>query len=129
MAQIETATPEQLEAFTYSTCRTIESMGKQLQEARAERDQARRWAAAWKQAAKYERWSSKAMTALAKSQCEENERLQAALGEAQMTERARCLNIISGYVLRTRVKPHGAVGQALDFIMAEMKGADHDAHS
>ena len=52
----------------------------------------------------------------------ENARLREALGEAQMGERARCLNIIASYVMRTRVKPHGAVGQALDFIIHEMKG-------
>ena len=55
-------------------------------------------------------------------QAAEIERLRGALEEATAMERARCLNVISSFVLRARVKPHGAVGQALDFIMREMKG-------
>ena len=56
----------------------------------------------------------------------ENDRLREALGQVQMQERARCLNLINSYVLRTRVKPHGAVGLALAAVANMMKGADDD---
>ena len=99
-----------------------EQVCQQLQDARA-------WAALWKRAARGYRanylWGKKRLAeALAENerQAAEIERLREALEEATAMERARCLNVISSFVLRARVKPHGAVGQALDFIMREMKG-------
>jgi len=53
-------------------------------------------------------------------------KLREALEQAQMQERARCLNLINSYVLRTRVKPQGAVGLALAAVANMMKGADDD---
>ena len=51
--------------------------------------------------------------------------LQEALAEAQMQERARCLNVINSYAMHTQVRPHGAVGQALAAIINTIKGADN----
>ena len=56
----------------------------------------------------------------------EIERLRGALEQAQMQERARCLNVINSYVLSTQVKPHGAVGLALAAVAGMIKGSADD---
>ena len=89
----------------HTLCSTIEALGQELQEAHATID-------------------LMAQTALDREQ--EIARLREELADATMAERARCLNVISGYVLKSRVKPFGAVGQALAFVMDEMKGSDND---
>ncbi len=61
-----------------------------------------------------------------KDQDAEIRQLREARDDAKMAERARCLNVIASYAVRTKVKPHGAVGQALAFVLQEMKGSDHE---
>ena len=61
-----TAEPKHLEHFTYTTCSEIDRLNLDLQRVKAERDQARAWAAAWKRAAKNNRFRRRAWMALAK---------------------------------------------------------------
>ena len=124
-----------------------ESLSQQLQDARAEnarlRDDckrlvgwlhdARAWARAWKESARanhdaYQNQflNAKVLSRQLQDAREEIGQLREALDEARMQERARCLNVINSYVLHTKVKPHGAVGQALSAIMYTLKGSTDD---